>query len=368
MALQGKGFFIWKIPATEGGSPEGIAAAAQSAGLTHVLIKIADGTYSYNVDRPTGNDLVGPVAAALKTRNIQVWGWHYVYGDDPVGEARKGIQRVQALNLQGYAIDAEEEYKQRGKAAAARRYMSELRSALPDLPIALSSYRFPSYHPEFPWREFLESCTLNMPQVYWVGAHNAGSQLTRCVREFKQMNPYRPIIPTGPACKEGGWAPYDTDLIEFMNTARSLDLPAANFWDWEESRRDTSNLWNTIANYSWPGTPPPVPLDIPVQLFSAMNAHNADQVAALYPANAIHIDSTRTIQGTDAIRQWYSNLFTTVLPGANFTLTGTSGRATIRHFTWRASSSHGEVRDGSDTIGLLDGKINYHYTFFTPPA
>lgn len=367
MALTGKGFFIWQIPATEGGSPEGIAAAAQAAGLTHVLIKIADGTYNYNVDRLSGKDLVGPVVSAVRSRHIQAWGWHYVYGDDPVGEARKAIERVKSFNLEGYVIDAEEEYKKSGKAAAARTFMAELNRGLPDIPIALSSYRFPSYHPNFPWREFLESCTLNMPQVYWVSAHNAGSQLTRCVREFKQMTPYRPIIPTGPACKEAGWAPTERDILEFLDTARSLDLSAANFWDWQESRRDTPNLWSVIANYVWPGTTPQ-PVDLLQQLVDALNSRDANQVAMLYPTNAVHIDSRQTIQGTEAIRLWYLNLFNSILPNASFTFTGTSGKGSTRHFTWRAISQRGEVRDGSDTVGVIDGKISYHYTSFTPPA
>jgi hypothetical protein len=367
MTLQGKGFMVWKIPDTEGGSPQGITTAAQAAGLTHVLIKIADGTYSYNVDRSSGKDLVAPVAAALQAQNIQVWGWHYVYGDDPTGEARKAIQRVKALNLQGYVIDAEEEYKKSGKNKAARQYMAELRNGLPDLPIALSSYRFPSYHSQFPWKEFLEHCNLNMPQVYWVGSHNAGSQLTRCVREFSQISPFRPIIPTGVACLEGAWAPTDSDITDFLDTARQLNLPAANFWDWDECKRALPNLWSVIARYAWPGTPTPT-IDLPQQLISALNTHNADQIANLYPPGAVHIDAQRTIQGIESIRLWYANLLNNTLPNAAFTLTGSTGMGTTRHFTWRATSNRGNIQDGSDTLGIQDGKISYHYTSFSLPT
>ena len=47
-APQGKGFYIWKIPSCEGGDPVKIAYTAHRAGLTHVLIKIANGIYDYN--------------------------------------------------------------------------------------------------------------------------------------------------------------------------------------------------------------------------------------------------------------------------------------------------------------------------------
>ncbi|MCL4560717.1 MAG: hypothetical protein M1281_08900, partial [Chloroflexi bacterium] len=160
MTLEGKGFFIWKIPSCEGGSADAIAAAAQASGFTHVIIKIADGTIASNYDRGLGVDLVPPVAQALRSRGLHVWGWHYVYGSDPLGEARIAIQRIQDLNLEGYVIDAESEYKQSGKATAANKYMNALRNSLPTLPFALSSYRFPSYHRDLPWSVFLEKCDL----------------------------------------------------------------------------------------------------------------------------------------------------------------------------------------------------------------
>jgi hypothetical protein len=34
--------------------------------------------------------------------------------------------------------------------------------------------------------------------------------------------------------------------------------------------------------------------------------------------------------------------------------------------TWTATSPKGTVQNGSDSFGLFaDGKINYHYSFFT---
>ena len=37
----------------------------------------------------------------------------------------------------------------------------------------------------------------------------------------------------------------------------------------------------------------------------------------------------------------------------------------IRTFKWTARGSTGSITDGSDTLGLLDGRIQYHYTSFT---
>ncbi|HEX2981890.1 MAG TPA: hypothetical protein VHO48_16655, partial [Anaerolineaceae bacterium] len=280
MGLQGKGFWIWKIINCEGGVTSAIVDQAVAAGLTHVMIKIADGAGSSNVDTTTGQDKVAPLANALRAKGLQVWGWHYVYGYDPNAEASKAISRLQALGLDGYIVDAEGEFKQEGKATAASTFMTKVRSAFPNLPIALSSYRYPSYHPTFPWKSFLEKCDLNMPQVYWEQAHNAGTQLTRSFNEFQKMTPYRPVIPTGAAYKHNGWVPTDADVLEFLNTARSLHLDAANFFSWDECRRDLTGLWSTISDYNWNGANGGQ--DIAVQYISALNTRDPNIVASLY--------------------------------------------------------------------------------------
>lgn len=364
MALQGKGFFIWQIKNVEGGDPAAIAKKAAAAGLSHVLIKIADGNYPVNIDQKTRVDLAPPVALALKARGIQVWGWHYVYGYDPVGEARIAIKRIQQMGLHGYVIDAEGEYKQPGRDTAAVRFMHELRGALPNFPIALSSFRFPSYHPQLPWKAFLDHCDYNMPQVYWLKAHNAGAQLRRCVQEFQAMQPYRPIIPTGAAFKEYGWRPADSEILEFLETARALKLPAANFFSWDECCRDLGGIWNLISRYSWNHGPQPPNLTPVEKLFAALNNRDAAQAAKLYNTNAVVVTPERTLAGPEAIKSWYTRLMTQTLPGGVYNLTGVNGSGPTRHFTWTALSTEGRVQDGAGTIGLLDDKIAYHYTYF----
>ncbi len=361
MSLQGKGFYIWRISRVEGGDVNTIAEMAERAQLTHVLLKIADGTKSYNI--VNGQDLARALTNALHQRGIQAWGWHYVYGYDPLGEARIAIQRVKELRLDGYVIDAEAQYKEPGKDVAARKFMQALRNGLPDIPVALSSYRFPSYHPQLPWREFLEKCDYNMPQVYWMFATNPAAQLARCVREFQNITPFRPIIPTGAAFSEHGWTPSPAEVKEFLDAARELNLSAANFWEWYDARR-IPNMWATIRDYPWPVAGGP-PQDIVEQYIAALNTHDPDQVTALYADNAVHITAARTVVGLAKIRAWYQSLFDTVLPNATFELTGYSGTGNSRHLTWTATSSAGQVTNGNDTFGLMNGKIGYHYTFFT---
>ncbi|OGO35389.1 MAG: hypothetical protein A2W35_01255 [Chloroflexi bacterium RBG_16_57_11] len=363
MALEGKGFYLWQIRRTESGNATAIANVAVQAGLTHTLIKIADGDNAYNLDPITGADLVPPVLTALRDRNIEVWGWHYVYGYDPDAEADIAIQRIQELGVAGYIIDAEMQYEEPGRDAAARQFMSRLRLALPNFPIALSSFRYPTYHPSFPWQAFLERVDINMPQVYWVEAHNPGAQLIRSLREFEAITPFRPIVPTGSAYVQGDWQPTPAEMVEFMDTARNLNMAAANFWEWAHTRQYLPQLWEAIAAYDWPVDPSSQ--DIVPRYIAALNAHSAAQVALLYASNGVHVTPQSTLQGTSAIHEWYAELFSQILPNATFTLVEESGTLGSRHFTWISSSTAGTVSDGQDTFGLVDGKIVYHYTQFT---
>jgi SnoaL-like domain len=365
MALRGKGYFIWKVQYCENGSSAAILNLAKQANFSHILIKVADGNYSYNLTA-SGADLVPPVAQALRAAGIQVFGWHYLYGDDPIGEANKAIQRIQQLHLDGYVLDVEGEYKESGKEKAAVTFMNRLRSAYPNLPVALCSYRFPSYHPQIPWKAFLERCDLNMPQVYWQSSHNPSDQLVRTINDYQSITPFRPMIPVGSAYQAGSWAATIDDVVKFMQTAQSLNLSATNFWEWTHTRQYLPAVWDAIQKYSWPSTP--LPADITLQYVSALNSHNPDQVINLYTPNAVHVNAARTIQGVQTIRVWYQTILNQLLPNATFILTNYSGTGSSRQFTWTATSSAGTVLDGNDTLGLVNDRITYHYTFFTVTA
>ncbi|MHB1480961.1 MAG: nuclear transport factor 2 family protein [Bellilinea sp.] len=362
MSIEGKGFFIWKVRDCEGGDPAKIVAAAKASGFTNVLIKIADGQYAYNTDRKSNVDFLPPVVDALKKAGISVWGWHYVYGYNPAAEAVLAVKRTTELALDGYVIDAEIEYTQPGRINAARAFMDRIRRGLPNLPMALSSYRFPSYHPRLPWKEFLDKVDYNMPQVYWEKAHNPEPQLKRTVREFEAKTPFRPVIPTGPAYQVGGWKPTVEDTNQFFESAKTLNLKGANFFSWDECRRDLPAIWDAVGTYIW-NKPAALP-DIVDDYFSALNSRDPKKIDSLYLPDAVHITFVKAVQGSEALRSWYTNLFTQVLPESSFKLTSVSGKGNSRHFTWTAQSTKGQVNNGSDTIGLLDGKIAYHYSYF----
>ena len=357
--------FIWQLWNCDGADPEVIAAKAKAAGLSHVLIKIADGDYwTYNLDPKTKVDLIPPVLHALKEEGIEVWGWQYVRGRNPVGEAHLAIQRTKALGMDGFVIDAEAEYQSTKKRTAAKRYMAELRAALPNLPIALSTYRFPNQHRSLPWTEFLTGCDIAMPQVYYEQRHNPEVQLEICVEQYMALSPARPVIPTAPIYGRGKWRPTAEETTRFLGKAKELGLSAANAWSWDIGTRPAyHDLWNAVAEFEWP-TDPPV-ADMPERLVGRWNDHDRDLVAGLYAENAAHVTGERTVFSRPAIADWYGKLFQEMLPGATFEVTGKAGSGTTRHYTWTAQSSRGQVFDGNDTLGLKEGKIQFHFSYFT---
>lgn len=373
--LLGKGMYLWRTMNAEGGNPAAIAEAAVQAGLTHVLVKIADGRGTYNTykiengrqryNAQGGVDQVPAVISALRARGIRAWGWQYIYGHDPQLEARVAIQRIQQFNLEGFVVNAEIEFEAKGMAGPARTYMQELRKTLPNTTIALSSFRYPMMHRALPWETFLEYCDLNMPQVYWVGGNNPGAQLERSIRENMSLGVTRPIFPTGAAYGEHGWRATPAQVTAFLQAAKSLGMPGANFWEWSFARAKNAELWNPVATFDWPVEPQPEQRDLSIRYLEALNSNDPVKVAALYDNNGVHVNAQRTVQGNEGILRWYNSLLRETLPNARFELTGDTQGETVRTFTWTAEASTGRVLDGKDTFGLKENQIAYHYTFFT---
>ncbi len=368
--LSGKGWFIWQVSRCEQGLASAIADKAAAAGLTHVVIKVADRYYAYGLDW-LGRDLVAPVAEALRGRGVQVWGWHYVHGEKPVDEARAAVRRASQLGLDGYVIDAEGEYEQSGMAGAAHTFMQNLKAGLPAaMPVALSSYRYPALHPQLPWAAFLEYCDLSMPQVYWQGAHNPATQLSRSLGELndpKLVGTPRPVVPTGSACGVGDWTATPDDLEKFLAQAQAAKLPAANFFSWDDATTpDHRDLWETVAAYNWQAGASDLANDELIKrLFAALSAADLAEIGRLYAENAAHVTAQRTLFGVGTIVAWYQSWLTQTLPGAVFSLRTLTGSGNSRYAQWTASSPQGQVSDGDDTFGILDGHIVYHAAHFT---
>jgi hypothetical protein len=387
MTLQGKGFFTYILPECEHGEPAAILAAAMAAGLSHVLVKIADGPWPFGIES-NGSDYTAPVVRALRESGIAVWGWHYVYGTDPDGEAKVAIQRARNLGLDGYVVDAEGEYKKPGRDKAAHKFMSLVRSGL-DITISLCSYRFPDYHPELPWSDFLEFCDYHMPQVYWEQAHNAGGQLRESKRQCDALPNAKPFLATGAAYgTQNGWSVRPDDVVDFLNTAKTLTIPAVNFFSWDYSRAKLPGVWKAISDFSWPvppqtdtSVPPPVvepplapepPTVLPgpsepspiqpdafsVKFLAALNSFRVGEVTAFYITHAVHVRRGKISRSPVNLRKDYAAFFASLPVGSQFTLTGYKSRDDARYLTFRV-----DTRDGKISLIVRNNHIEFSFLY-----
>jgi ketosteroid isomerase-like protein len=210
----------------------------------------------------------------------------------------------------------------------------------------------------------LSFCDINMPQVYWLKATNPAEQLDRSIAEFETIFPVLPIIPTGAAYAELDWRARPVEIEAFLQRARQHNLSAANFWSWDYAgSAEGADLWQAIATYDWPVDKPKG--ELVESLFDALNRHNVSDLVNLYHPNAVLVTPRHNIGGRDAIRQYYTRLLKTDLPGARFRVETRVSESYIRHVKWDATATNGKsVSDGYDTIALRDGLIQYHSSIY----
>jgi hypothetical protein len=366
MSLQGKGFFILDPRKCADGQPDSILAEARAAGLSHVIIRIAAGESACGLDA-SGLDLIPPLVIALHTSGIAVWGSHSIQGNDPAAEANLAISRTRSLGLDGFVVEVNDGFSRNDASATAHRFMASVRAALA-IPIALSSYRFPNYHPELPWSTFLEFCDLHMPLVTWEQAHDAGAQLRESKRQCDALPNARPFIPSGPAYASSGWSPSVAEILEFLNSAEALGLPAVNFYCWEACQEPLPLVWTAIADCVWSipssnlssgPTPSAAPLDeFLVEFLAALNSCQPTQASALYNPDAIQVRADQILPGNAAIQAGFTAFFKSLPAGSVFSISSARVDGDSRQFTWKAASLAGDT-----TLILQDRKIILDYTF-----
>jgi hypothetical protein len=239
--LEGKGIYIWKASQIAGGSLEAAVQACSLMGLKWVALKIGDAASTYF---RSYSDMPAAVRA-FKAAGIQVWGWHYIYGGvhfrsdgtwyvsgaTPAQEAVFAAEQVVTLGLDGYIIDAEQQYKVYNQAARARAFVTALADRELPVPIGLSSYRYPALHPELPWREFLPICDFHMPQVYWQPG-GAVSELNKSIAQLTALKQI-PVVPAGRVYVGDGYplpGPTPEEITAFLAEAVAKNCPAAFFW------------------------------------------------------------------------------------------------------------------------------------------
>jgi len=231
----GAGLWIWRISRCEQGDVEAIAARAAAVGLTHILVKVADGSNSYN------GAAAETLCDALRIQGVKPWAWAYTYGDDPEEEATVFARRALDCGVIGLAVDAEGD-RYTNSSSRATRFMTRLRNLVgASLHVSLSTHRFPTNHPTLPVEAFLRRCDSSMPQAYYIHQPpGLERQLERVKRDWDVYK--KPIIMTGAVYPEG-LGPDEEDIVRLAGWCRVRGIEQCNWWSWEHA---TPAMWQRI--------------------------------------------------------------------------------------------------------------------------
>jgi hypothetical protein len=236
----GKTLYLWRPGSVEKGNVTNTVLAALDMGIAIVSLKVGSGVYKY----PFNNYNLRPLRDALGSAGILVYGWHYVYGDnEPASEAEIALQQVSSLDLDGYEIDAESHYKNYPYSQATElsaRFHDITQRA--DIPLMLTTYRYPDVHPEFPWRGFLANVDVFVPQVYWQPPPSSPTlELDKSIGQWAAKcaeygYPVKPFLPAGRLYIGDGYptpGPSANEIIEFINRCKALGLRGCHFWSFD---------------------------------------------------------------------------------------------------------------------------------------
>jgi Putative peptidoglycan binding domain len=217
------GMWVWYVDRSEGGDLGQIIARAKRAGIGTVYVKSGD---AGSVWSQFNRKLVG----RLHRGGLDVCAWQFVYGNEPVDEAKVGAISVRR-GADCLVIDAEGHYE--GKYAAADRYILALRGRIgARFPLSLATFPYVDYHPSFPYSVFFGpgGATFNQPQMYWRAIETSVRAVYEHTYLFNRIWGH-PIYPLGQTY--GGAEP--KEIVRFRRFAASYGGFAPSWWDWQET-------------------------------------------------------------------------------------------------------------------------------------
>ena len=273
----GKGAMVWRLREWQSGDPAAQVAQALDLGLSHVSLKIIDGTSekweSLWIKRQN-YELLPATIAALKEAGIRIKAWGWTYGRSPQAEAEKTIELCRKYGIDEYDIDAEHQYNKKGMAPAADTYSRTIAGAVPEIRVGLCSYRFPRTHqPDFPVDTFAPFMDYWCPQVYFLGDNRIGggaSQLEVSSKQYDTIRklPYIGVAPTylytwkdSQGIKRE-WRASKDQLMLFFAKAKELGHEGFMVWDLPQASQDQLDA---IKKFKWEVTPPSQKTEIEVR-------------------------------------------------------------------------------------------------------
>jgi hypothetical protein len=230
--LAGNGMWIWNIPNTERGDAVAIGDRAKDANLKYVVVKAAHGSAAWS-------GFNAAWVSSVQAQGLKVCGYQRVLRTGGKTQARVLARQVKLTGADCAIIDAESELE--GQYSLAKTYMKTLRAELgTGFPIALTSFPWIGYHPQFPYSVFLApgAAQYNLPQIYW---KDIGVSVAKAFQNTYPANSVygRPIRPIGQLYQN----PPANQIVQFRTMAAQYGSTGVSYWVWEQA---STSGWNAI--------------------------------------------------------------------------------------------------------------------------
>ena len=320
----GKGTFLWmlfRLLDHKGWKPALLTDMAKLAdqlkaeGYNWVCVKVVEGRLTFDPlpkePIPSQQEYLSALVPELKRVGIELhlWGWYYgsyvIYAgrkkiptyfdqtDKEIARTLEQIEKWQPLSLQ---VNAENPFKRPKSNSRAKSLMEGIKAGMeltndtiPNIPIGLSSFKYPKYHPKLPWAMFAKYVDYFAPQVYWEGRHNPTDQLEKSIAQYLALADL-PIVPAGSAypssgvydfgTQKKGWVPTVADFDEFDARVQQLGLTGIHYWEYHYIE-DNPDWQKAIAAHSWATAPePPPPPEPPIPDCSGARNDTIDEAIA----------------------------------------------------------------------------------------
>jgi hypothetical protein len=272
----GKGTFVWLLPRLVDlfGSVGAMVEKLVEDDYQWVCVKAQHGYVlgcSPSYDPAAQIEILDEFVPAAEEAGIEMHGWGYNFGnttafrrwnDQQGKEIARIVEALVRWRFRSWTVNAEHDFKASGGRTAATTLINSLRESLAahleeiDVPIGLSSYKFISSHPDFPFSAFLQSCDFSGPQVYWQLSRFPVDQLEKSVGEWTAVADL-PVVPAGTLYPEGSWWPTGEQVTQFNEAAKAMEnVIGTNYWEYYYPvRYNKDDLTTALASFDWPSIP-----------------------------------------------------------------------------------------------------------------
>lgn len=238
----GKGIFVQTVErATKQGTPQALADRAKDLGLSWITLIVI----WQHSDRDRIYTQIESTIAACNRVGVDVWIW---------GWPESGASRIDKFvaftgdiidqqPVKGLILNAEKPFYGKNKTEAAKDLCTEIRARLGHVPIGLSSYGPPYWHPAFPWAPFAAIADFGMPQIYDMDHKYGASYPQQCMASWVKSG-FPKLIPT--------WGASNAHTADQMRQMiqRTPRAPACCWWDMNWIRSSTARA-GVVREMSW---------------------------------------------------------------------------------------------------------------------